>query len=211
MSVGSVQLVAVRQGAELAIVGQRPVRPANDCAPGPVVDRLEVLYRTHRSAVAVRCRRLLRNPQSAEDAMHETFIRVARNLGKVPLSADEALRWIYRVATNCCLNLLRDQRRTVSEDGQELPARCEAAATIDDVIERDLIRRILVGVPAKTLAIAVLRHVDGLCEREVADLLGVSRRTVTYRLTEFRRRARHNFERDQGWVSHAGAAEQGCD
>jgi RNA polymerase sigma-70 factor (ECF subfamily) len=205
MSVSSVQqLVTMRQGAELAMVAQRPTRPANDCVPGPVVDRLEVLYRTHRSAIALRCRRLLRNPQSAEDATHETFIRVARNLGKVPLPGDEALRWIYRVATNCCLNLLRDQSRTVPGDSQEPARHGEAAATtIDDVVDRDLIRRILVGVPAKTVTIAVLRHVDGLCEREVADLLGVSRRTVTYRLTEFRRRARDNLQRDQQVVGRS--------
>jgi RNA polymerase sigma-70 factor (ECF subfamily) len=118
-------------------------------------------------------------------------------LGKVPPSGDEALRWIYRVATNYCLNLLRDQMQTVY-GGTEVPRnRCDDANTMDEVVHRDLIRRILVGVPAKTRAVAVLRHVDGLCEHEVAALLGVSRRTVTNRLAEFRRRALHNFHRDQ--------------
>lgn len=207
MSVSSVQFVTMRQGPALAMLGQRPARPANDCAPGPVADRLETLYRAHRSAIAARCRRLLRNHQSAEDATHETFIRVARNLDKVPPSGDEALRWIYRVATNYCLNLLRDLQRTVRGGTDDPPSRCDDAGTMNDVVDRNLIRRILVGIPAKTQAVAVLRHVDGLCEHEVAVLLRVSRRTVTYRLAEFRRRALHNFHRDEQAPPGKGVAQ----
>ena len=198
MSGSSVERVTKRQGPALAMLGGRPTRPANDCAPARVADRLEILYRAHRSAIAARCRRLLRNRQSAEDATHETFIRVARNLGKVPPSADDALRWMHRVATNYCLNLLRDQRRTVPDGTEDPRGRCDDANTIDHVVvDRDLIRRILVGVPARTQTVAALRHLDGLREDEVAVLLGVSRRTVTYRLAEFRRRALDNFYRDQ--------------
>jgi RNA polymerase sigma-70 factor (ECF subfamily) len=195
MSASSVPHISIQHRGAVT-VGQGRARPANDCAPAPVGDRLEPLYRTHRAAIDARCRRLLQNRESAEDATHETFLRVARNLGKVPPSGDEALRWIYRVATNYCLNLLRDQRRTVPA-GAELRGPGDDAAPSEDSIDRDLLRRILAGVPAKTQTVAVLRHVDGLYEHEVADLLGVSRRTVTYRLAEFRRRALDNFKRDQ--------------
>jgi DNA-directed RNA polymerase specialized sigma24 family protein len=103
------------------------------------------------------------------------------------------------VATNYCLNLLRDQQRTVPAGAEpgHLRRHHDDAVTNDDVADRDLLRRIMAGVPAKTKTVAVLRHVDGLYEHEVAGLLGVSRRTVTYRLTEFRRRALDNFNRDQ--------------
>ena len=189
MSVSSVAHISKRQGAAL-LLGQRPTSPANDCTPVPVPDRLETLYRVHHSAIAARCRRLLRNRQAAEDATHETFIRVAQHLARVPRFEDEALRWIYRVATNYCLNQIRDQKRTLPGQG-----RCDDAATMDHVVDRDLIRRILRGVPAKTKTVAILRHVDGLFEHEVAVLLGVSRRTVTYHLAEFRRRTLDNFSR----------------
>ncbi|MFI5376709.1 MAG: sigma factor, partial [Candidatus Rokuibacteriota bacterium] len=46
---------------------------------------------------------------SAEDATQETFVRVRRHLEKAP-DAHEALLWIYRIATNYCLNELRDRK-----------------------------------------------------------------------------------------------------
>jgi len=72
-------------------------------------DRLTYLYRTYGPAIYARCRLLLADPSAAEDATQETFLRVHRHLDRVP-SAREGLYWIYRVATNYCLNHLRDQR-----------------------------------------------------------------------------------------------------
>src|SRR6478609_4355458 len=72
-------------------------------------DRLTALYRTYGPTIYARCRVLLADDSEAEDATQETFLRVHRHLDRVP-SAQEGLFWIYRVATNYCLNELRDRR-----------------------------------------------------------------------------------------------------
>jgi RNA polymerase sigma-70 factor (ECF subfamily) len=154
-------------------------------------DRMDTLYRAHGPAVYARCRRILGDSAAAEDAAQETFLRVHRHLDEVP-EAGEALRWIYRVATNYCLNQIRDRKRRQELWGQapELLARELTEALAD----RDLVRWLIARVPEKQRAVAWLYHVDGMEQQEVADVLGISRRTVVSRLSGFEARARRQLE-----------------
>jgi RNA polymerase sigma-70 factor (ECF subfamily) len=108
-------------------------------------DRLTELYRRYGPAIYARCRTLLADESAAEDATQETFLRVQRHLDRVP-SAREALYWIYRVATNYCLNELRT-RRGRGLPHAELADLPEPTHSIDTVATRladqDLARRLI--------------------------------------------------------------------
>lgn len=150
-------------------------------------DRLTTLYRMYGPVIYARCARLLGDRAAAEDATQETFVRVQRHLAKAP-DANEALAWVYRIATNYCLNEIRDRKlRPVAE--AVLP---EAAGDSLDAIlaDRDLVARIVKRSPEQVRTAAWLHHVDGLDQGEVARVLGVSRRTVVTRLAEFAANAR---------------------
>src|SRR5438067_7481063 len=148
-------------------------------------ERLTALYRQYGPVIYARCCRLLGDRAAAEDATQETFMRVHRHLDKAPA---EALAWIYRIATNYCLNELRDRKKRpalydeVPERGGE-----DVAAVLAD---RDLVARIVRRSPEKLRAPAWLYHVDGLEHEEVARVLGASRRTVINRLAEVAEAAR---------------------
>ena len=146
-----------------------------------------MLYRQYGATIYARCAKLLGDRVAAEDATQETFLRVYRHLDKAPTSW-EALRWIYRIATNYCLNEIRDRRlrpRCQSE------ARDLAGANPDEILaDRDLVMRIVRRSPEKLRATAWLHHVDGLDQGEVARVLGSSRRTVINHLATFARNAR---------------------
>jgi RNA polymerase sigma-70 factor (ECF subfamily) len=149
-------------------------------------DRLSDLYRTYGPVIYHRCLRLLGDRAAAEDATQETFVRVHRHLDKAP-AAEEALAWVYRIATNYCLNELRDrkQRPTLHD---ELPdaAGADAEAVFTD---RDLAARLIRRSPESVRVVAWLHYVDGIDQGEVARVLGISRRTVASRVAEFRRLA----------------------
>ena len=95
-------------------------------------DTLTALYRMYGPIIYARCVRLLGDRAAAEDAIQETFMRVQRHLHKVP-SADEALTWIYRIATNYCLNEIRDRRLRPRSEA-ELPERGRPATVRDGVL-----------------------------------------------------------------------------
>lgn len=159
-------------------------------------DRLTDLYRSYGPAIYARCRLLLTDESAAEDATQETFLRVWRRLDRVP-DAREALYWIYRVATNYCLNEIRDRRRR-DVPSAELPDNHEPSWAAESRIEdRDLARRLVAHAHAKVRAVAWLYHVDGLEQEEVARVVGISRRTVVNRLSDFQAGAQRLLKRSE--------------
>lgn len=160
-------------------------------------ERLTDLYRSYGPAIYARCRMLLLDEGAAEDATQETFLRVWRHPDRVP-DAREALYWIYRVATNYCLNEIRD-RRNRDVPSEKLPKVVEALWAAEVRIEdRDLARRLIERVQADLRVVVWLYHVDGLDQDEVARVVGISRRTVVNRLADFRTSAQKFLKRRVG-------------
>jgi len=146
-------------------------------------DRVADLYRRYGPTIYWRCLRLLGNTAAAEDATQETFVRVHRHLAKDP-GDDEAIAWIFRIATNLCLNERRDAfRRPVLLE--ELPVLGTGPLRDELYADRDLARHVIAHADERNRAIAWHYHVDGMEQEEIARLLGISRRTVSARLQSF--------------------------
>jgi RNA polymerase sigma-70 factor (ECF subfamily) len=76
----------------------------------PAADELEGQLEQHRSELMGYCYRMLGSPFEAEDAVQETLIRAWRSYDRFEGRA--ALRsWLYRIATNVCLDLLNGRER----------------------------------------------------------------------------------------------------
>src|SRR5438876_727012 len=76
----------------------------------PAADELEARLEGHRAELTGYCYRMLGSPFEAEDAVQETFIRAWR--GFEGFEGRAALRsWLYRIATNVCLDMLAGRER----------------------------------------------------------------------------------------------------
>lgn len=144
---------------------------------------IENLYVRFAPMVLGRARMLLRNEHAAQDALQEVFVRALRAGHAFRVDASPAT-WLYHITTNFCLNCLRDEARR-----RELWSQHGTAT--EPIVDhgsaaRIQITQILARVRPELQDIALYSLVDELSHEEIADLLGVSRRTIGNRLEEFR-------------------------
>lgn len=152
---------------------------------------LEALYREVGPLIYARCCRMLNDRAAAEDATQDVFIKLIRH-GQLP-EGESRLAWVQRVAVNHCLNVMRDQsRRARPTPDEELSQQASSDDPEAAVLEADFSRRALARVPEALKVPATLFHAEGMDQLSIAKRLGVSRRTVLYRLSEFNQRM-HRF------------------
>ena len=163
------------------------------------LDRFDQLYERFGPTIYSRCRQMLRDPAAAQDATQEVFLKVHRTLDKIR-GPREAFAWLYRTATNHCLNELRNGRQRPSLMEGALPERA-APPCEPRIFDQDLVTRLVRELPAELATAAWLYHVDELEQAEIAEICGVSRRTIINRLARFATDARAFIERSD----HVGA------
>lgn len=111
----------------------------------------------------------------AEDLVQQALLRVY--LAWPRAREADTLAYARRVLINARTDLWRRHRREVLVAPADLHARGEGSAEAD-YAERDALVRALATLTARQRRIVVLRHLEGLPEREVAELLGVALGTV---------------------------------
>lgn len=143
----------------------------------------EALYRTYAPMIARRCRALLADEQAALDATHDVFLKVCEAYGGFEGRAELAT-WIYRVATNHCLNRIRkaNNRARVLRVLSFAP-RAASPAPEDAAARRDLLAALLTQLGEDEVQLLVHRFYDDMTQEEIARVLGVTERTVRNRLT----------------------------
>lgn len=146
--------------------------------------------------------KMLENDQDAEDVLQETFIKAYRNLagfdGRSSLST-----WLYRIATNEALMLLRRRKQTplsIDEPVETDEGAQEPVQIIDwcCMPEEELLsaeaRRYLDGaidkLPHSLRVVFLLRDIEGLSTQETAEVLNLSEMAVKTRLSRARLRLR---------------------
>jgi len=167
---------------------------------------LAAVYTEYSAAIHTYAYNLLTNREDADDVTQEAFIRVHAHLGQLRDPA-RLKSWLYRIATNLCMDHLRRRSRVrrvlgmalsltpFTEDGEQQPwheiEQPGSTAEIDGVAERDHIAQALRRMPPKYAACLLLHSVQGLSYREIAEVLGLTPGAAAVRLT----RARDLFAR----------------
>jgi RNA polymerase sigma-70 factor (ECF subfamily) len=156
------------------------------------------LYRRFGPTIYARCRQMLREPAAAEDACQEVFLRIHARLETIR-GIRQAFAWLYRTATNHCLNELRGGRLRPTLLAS-LPDRPSPVTDELRFATQDLVVRLGRELAPELATVAWLYHVDELEQAEIAAICGISRRTVIARLGRFMEQARLFLARSD----HAG-------
>jgi RNA polymerase sigma-70 factor, ECF subfamily len=202
--------------------------PAKSMSPTPtptdreLVDRARAgdtrafgqLVRRHQQRIHRLAMHLVRNRAEAEDVMQETFIRAYRALGGFD-GRSEPYTWLYRIAINLSLNVLRARRaQRVTSHGNDFDsghsqhprleeavasARAghgEVAGPSADAARQQLYRALSRGIDelSETLRTTlVLVCIDGRSHEEAAAILGAPEGTIAWRIHEARRKLREHM------------------
>lgn len=148
--------------------------------------RAEALFRAFGPAILRRCARLMRDSADAEDATQEVFLKVCRYLDRLR-PGESGLPWVYQIATTVCLNRLRTQARAAAAVERMGSAEAAHSPAFED---RQAAHVLLQQFDERTSLIAVYHLVDGMTQEEIAQALGITRRTVYTHLTKFLERAK---------------------
>jgi len=166
-----------------------------------------------RRELLAHCYRMLGSVHDAEDLVQETYLRAWRGYGE--FEARSSMRtWLYRIATNTCLNALEHSSRRMLPSGlggpetdplrpratadasvawlEPVPDALTAADPAAIVAAREGLRLALIAslqyLPATQRAVLILRDVLGFPAAEVAGLLGISTAAVKSALQRARAR-----------------------
>jgi RNA polymerase sigma-70 factor (ECF subfamily) len=154
----------------------------------------EAIYKAHSGRLySVACR-MLGNPADAEDLLQEIFIAAHRKLGS--FRGESALgTWLYRLATNLCLDHLRSRAAKTSQltgtlDDEPGLADAGSRGLADRTVDRMDLERALALLPEGCRTAFVLHDIEGLEHREVAEALGVAEGTSKSQVHKARLRLR---------------------
>src|ERR1043166_3690500 len=92
-------------------------------------DAFRVLVERHSRALFRLAFRMTGNEQDAEDVVQESFLRAYRQLGKFDERASFGT-WLYRIATNCSLDLVRSKKRRSAHVASADPDMEDPVATL---------------------------------------------------------------------------------
>ena len=152
----------------------------------------EELYRAHAGKLfSVACR-IVGNPADAEDLLQEIFLSAHRKLDG--FRGESALgTWLYRLATNHCLDHLRSRAARMNQVTDALddqPGQSAGRTLAEQTVTKMDLERALARLPEGCRAAFVLHDVQGLEHREVAEVLGVAEGTSKSQVHKARQRLR---------------------
>ena len=142
--------------------------------------------------------KMLGNVQDAEDVLQETFIKAYNNIDGFE-GRSQITTWLYRIAMNETLMLLRKRKRLLTnidagiemDDGEVIPKQivdwcCLPEKELMTAETQQIISQAVDTLSEANRAAFLLRDVEGLSTREAADVLGISESALKVRLLRAR-------------------------
>jgi RNA polymerase sigma-70 factor (ECF subfamily) len=155
-------------------------------------DAFAPLVETHQERLLRLCERMLGDVEEARDAAQEVFLKAYRKAADFRPQG-QVFTWLYRIATNHCLNKLR-RRRLVRFVQWEDPGERDAAPfdPPDSGADPEAVlasrrrwrhtRQAIARLPSSQRAVLVLARFEGLSYRQIAQVLGITEGAVESRL-----------------------------
>ncbi len=158
---------------------------------------LSPLYEATAKPLYALCYTYTSNHHDSEDALSETYITVVKNIGKY--RGESGFNWLYTIAKNICLNMLRSKQKRVLVDFQDeetvntmhLPA--EGPPRLEDESGIIALSKQILG--QREFRIVILHAVNGLKFGQIAKIVGGLESTVRWQYNNAIKKIKKAYER----------------
>ena len=144
--------------------------------------------------------KILGDAEAARDVAQEAFVRVWRALDRFDFSMAFST-WLYRITVNLAIDHLRRNRRhrgadldlfreSVADDSSVSPDAPQDSREVAKAV-----RAVLETLDEKYRTVLILRDLEGLSSKQIADITGIAHATVRWRLHIARKQFREGWER----------------
>jgi len=156
--------------------------------------RFEQVVLPHMDAAYNLARWLTRNDHDAQDVVQEAYLRALRFFEG--FRGGDSRTWLLAIVRNTCFTWLRQNRPPGPEDSfdEEVHSAESEAVTPEALLlgsaDRELVQQALEELPAQFREVLILRELEGLSYKEIADVAGIPIGTVMSGLARARKRLR---------------------
>ena len=167
-----------------------------DLASGGELEAFDELVRRYHRKVYALASNMLKDHDAADDICQEAFMRAYRALSRFRKGAS-FYTWIYRIATNLCLNYLRDRKRLVRMDEAPVATLASSDSQEDCAHRAELFEKVnkaLETIHPKYRTALLLRVNEGLSYAERSEVLGIPKGTVMSRINRARESLKSKLE-----------------
>lgn len=143
---------------------------------------LRAIYDQEAGRMLAVARRLVKRPEIAEEAVHDTFLRIWSAAASFNGPAGSGRSWIYTILRNRALNILRGEARIDLVEDYEPLALATPEPSPEDAMsalsEASALRRCLALLDESRRRIVLLAYVEGLSHGEIAARLQMPLGTI---------------------------------
>ena len=150
----------------------------------------EELYRRYSSRLLAICRRYCKDKQSAEDTMHDAFVKILENRRKYRYTGEGSLySWMARLTINLCFDSIAKRRRLRNNEDDNFDT-----STIPDTDEQEdmpdippeVIKNMIDQLPTMYGTVFKMYVIDELSHAEIGKILGIKEKSSSANLARAR-------------------------
>jgi RNA polymerase sigma-70 factor (ECF subfamily) len=136
-----------------------------------------MLVRSYQQRVYWHVRKMVIDHDDADDLTQEVFIKIHKAIDQFREDA-QLFTWIYRIATNECLNFLTKKRRRfflpIEDVGEQLAAKIDASDHLNGEDIQKKLQKALLKLPDKQRLVFNMKYFDDLPYEQIAEITSTS-------------------------------------
>lgn len=165
-------------------------------------NKFEVLYEKYKYLMYDTANKVLNDKYLAEDAVHDSFVKIAKNICSIgDVNAKETKNFIMVITKNTALDAYRKRAKSMQQEisvdeneDSDIFISNEGKDLSDVVCTENAVLKVIRDLPEKYREVFLLRYVNGYENKEIAKILNISEDTVRQRVLRGRNIIEKNLE-----------------